>query len=355
MNVWHLVYAADSLTYTVAKALTFGGHDASVWVVDRQYERRTPGGIQKNLSGTPHVKIVVRDEAVLPRIIDRLIIQAFPRPAESLEDVGLLAPRARKIALISAGDRSRPWKAAMKLQWLEVRRLALHASKVDRVLYKDGFYRRDLHGMLAPRRVIGFDVHSQFLHNDDLFEAMHARDWDPDERRPILVNFLGSQDPESRKRILDSLRPLFRSPDEGAPFVTTGKTLFWHEYSDASPIGLPPSEFVRRLTDSDFTLCPRGYSLVTHRPMEAMLRGSIPVLAASELDLYGIELIDGENCIGVPEGGWPETIARLASKSEAEIVRMRRRIAAMFAASLSYDAVAKRMRIGLGICDERAS
>ena len=67
--------------------------------------------------------------------------------------------------------------------------------------------------------------------------------------------------------------------------------MFWHEYSDASPIGLDPAEFVRRLTDSDFTLCPRGYSRVTHRPVEALLRGSVPVIAADEIDLYGIDKV----------------------------------------------------------------
>jgi hypothetical protein len=351
MNVWHLVYGADSLTYTLAKALSWGGYETSVWVVDREYDRRIPDGIQRNLRQTPRVRLVLRDASALPKVIDRLIVQSFPRPSESLGDIGLLASRARKITLVSAGDRSRSRAAAMRLQWLEARKLARHATKVDRALYKDGFYARDLLGMVVPRQVTGFDAHSQFLHNRDLFQAMHARDWDSDSRRSILVNFLGSQDPESRKQVLDSVRSSFVSSGRHQHRVPAGKSMFWHEYSDASPIGLDPTEFVHRLTDSDFTLCPRGYSLVTHRPIEALLRGSSPVLATSELDLYGVELADGENCIGVPENGWPETIRRLATMDEAQVVAMRRNIFAMFAASLDYDAVAKRLRARIGLPD----
>ena len=351
MNVWHLVYAADSLTYTLAKALSWGGYDTSVWIVDPEFDRRAPDGIQRNLRQTPRVRLVPHDASALPNVIDRLIVQVFPRPIDALNDVGALAARARRITLISAGDRSRSRKVAMKLQWLEARKLARHAFKVDRVLYKDGFYPRDLLGLLWPRRVTGFDVHSQFLQNQDLFAAMHARDWDPGARRSILANFLGSQDPESRKRILDAVRSWFVNSGDNRNRLPDGKSMFWHEYSDAAPVGLAPTEFVRRLTDSDFTLCPRGYSLVTHRPIEALLRGSIPVLATNELDLYGLELADGENCIGVPEDRWDEAMQRLATIGEAEIVRMRHNIAAMFADGLDYDAVARRLRACIGVAD----
>jgi hypothetical protein len=119
-------------------------------------------------------------------------------------------------------------------------------------------------------------------------------------------------------------------------------------------VGVAPREFVRLLTDSDFTLCPRGYSLVTHRPVEALLRGSIPVLAEEEIDLYGIGLVDGENCIGVPAGRWAETVARLTEADEDDILRMRSRAFAMFEHRLAYDALARRMRHRVGVPDVAA-
>jgi hypothetical protein len=219
------------------------------------------------------------------------------------------------------------------------------------VLYKDGFYSCDLLGTFKSRRVVGFDAHSQFIHDDELFRAMHARDWDPNARRPILANFLGSQDPEIRKRVLDSVRPLFQSEPRASHPGASNKSMRWHEYSDAAAIGLAPSEFVQVLSNSDFTLCPRGYSLVTHRPIEALLRGSIPVLSKDELDLYGVELKDGQNCISVQDGRWRQTVERLAQIPEPEIARMRARIHAMFDDFLNYPAMARRIRARVGMED----
>jgi hypothetical protein len=349
MNVWYLVCRTDSLTYTIAKALSIGGHDVSVWVVNPNLDHGLSEGIHTCLRETPRVRLVARDEAALPATIDRLIIQVFPRPQESLLHVDALARRARKITLISAGDCNRSWPAAMKQQWMELRSLGLHVSRIDHVLYKDGFYSCDLLGSFKSRHPVGFDPHSQFIHNDGLFRSMYARDWDPAARRPILANFLGSRDPHSRNRILDDMRPLFQPSRESSLSPASDKSLRWHEYSDAAPIGLDPLEFIRVLSDSDFTLCPRGYSLVTHRPIEALLRGSMPVLSKDELSLYDVDFKDGENCVTVERGRWRETVESLAQAEESEIRRRRANIDAMFEEFLSYPAMAKRIRARVGV------
>src|SRR6266496_3153293 len=156
MNVWYLVYRTDSLTYTVAKALSVGGHDISVWVVNPDLDHGLSAGIHTCLRETPRVRIVSRDEAALPSIIDRLIVQVFPQPDAALQDVDILARRALRITLISAGDRRRSWRDAVRQQAREVRRLGLRARRVDRVVYKDGFYSCDLLGLFKSRRAVGF-------------------------------------------------------------------------------------------------------------------------------------------------------------------------------------------------------
>jgi hypothetical protein len=352
MRIWHLVYRVDSLTYTVARALTQGGHDVSVWVVQPDQDYGLSEGIYRALLGTPGVDFVGRDEARLPPVIDRLIVQAHPRPPESTQEAPLLARRARAITLISSGDRNRSRRTALELQWLEARRLWRHLGKLDRVVYKDGFHRRDLFGSFKSRSNLGFDVHSQFLHDAELFSLMHARDWDADAPRPILANFLGCRDPDIRERILEGVRGTFQSAARDPAAAGFTKPTIWHEYSNASPIGLEPKDFLGILARSDYTLCPRGYSMVTHRPIEAMLRGSIPVLAADEVDLYGIALADRENCMAVPDGRWLESVHRLAEIEEREVLRMRRNIRAMFDAYLNYNALAGRLRARLGVPDE---
>ena len=347
MNIWHLVFRPDSLTYTIAKALSHAGQPVCIWATDSGHGAAPATAIEKRVAETPQVSMLEKKGARIPAVIDRLIVQTFPRPTESLKDFEHLAPQARAITLITAGDRSRRWRIAMKLQWLEVRTIGRHAGKVDRVLYKDGFYPSDLLGLFKTRQTIGFDVHSQFLHDSRMFQAIHALDWSPDAKRPILASFLGSRDPVVRESILASVRHLFRS--DALPTEDGAKRMYWHEYSDAAPNGVAPEEFVKVLTQSDFTLCPRGYSLVTHRPIEALLRGSIPVLASDEFDLYGIDLEDGTNCIGVRDGRWSEAVERILATDESSILAMRTRIRAMFGAKLAYEAVAKRIRLRVGV------
>jgi hypothetical protein len=349
MNLWHLVFRTDSLTYTICRALRECGHEVSVWVVDPEFGTRPNDRIQNRLAATEGVRIVGRDFSQLPKTIDRLVVQSFPRPAEAVRDVPALAARARSITLISAGDRSRRWRDAMKLQWLETRSFGTLARRIDRILYKDGFHRRDLHGLYRRRQVVGFDVHSQFLHGAGDFDAIHARDWEVRGERPFLANFLGSQDPAARKAVLDSIRHLFVEPAGEPKRPRPGKSMYWLEYSDALPAALPAADFVRMLSRSDFTLCPRGYSLVTHRPIEALLRGSIPVLDAAELDLYGIELADGYNCIAVPAGRWPQAIERLTGIPETAIVAMRENIRAMREVALDYRQLARAICARLGL------
>jgi len=351
MNVGYLVFRADSLTYTVAKAVTWAGGDVHVWVVDPDHESRSPDRIQARLYATPRVMLNPATEKLLPPHLDRLIVQMFPRPPECLRDLDRLAVRAERITLVSAGDRSKPWREALRLQRMEIARLSRHRAKLDCVVYKDGFHVWDLFRPLKPRRVVGFDVHSQFLHDAEYYDAIHALDWEPGRVRRLRANFLGSQDPAPRKRILDSVRALFDSPANVPPAASPHKLMYWHEFSDASPAALGPRQFVDVLSDSDFTLCPLGYSLVTHRPMEALLRGSIPVLSDRELDLYDIGLRDGVNCIAVPDGHWPQAIERLGRFDESQLFKMRMNVYKMHGEVLAYPASAARMRARLGLLE----
>lgn len=349
MNLCHLVYRPDSLTYTVVKALSYGGHQTIVCVADPEYQSRPAEKFRRMLDATSGVRVVTGSDDALPPAVDRLIVQVYPRLMERADDFDRLAQRSRRVTLITAGDRSRTWRTAARLQWQEIRRFGLRPGRIDRIVYKDGFYRCDLYGLFKPRSVVGFDVHSQFLHDETSFHAIHACDWNPELPRPVLVNFLGSRDPEPRLRVLDAVRPFFQGPNGVPPVRLTRKPSFWHEYSDALPAGIGSTEFLDVLTRSDFTLCPPGYSLVTHRPMEALLRGSIPVLNANEVDLYDIGLEDGVNCIAVGGGKWQEAMKRLAGIGEEQIIGMRRNIRDIVPERIAYDAAAERMQRRLGI------
>lgn len=352
MNICHLVFAPDSLTYLASRAAVSGGHTVHICLTDPDQGRKLPHKIMQRIVRIPGVVILSGEDAsALPPSFDRLIVQVFPRPATTLDSPLLkrVAARSRRITLVTAGDRSRSRRAAWQVQWHEMRRLSRWLGRLDQVTYKDGPHPLDLFAW-KRRHVAGFDIHSLFMDDETAFAHIQDLDWQPESPRPILANFMGSQDPAIRKRALDSIRPANPMPAEalagadGAP-----KDILWHEYSDAEPAALGLKEFVDALTASDFTLCPPGYSLITHRPIEAMLRGSIPVLHANELDLYDIDLVDGVNCIAVPPGQWPAALERCRNMAPEAIVSMRRAIRALVEASLSYARSAPRIRRNFGI------
>jgi hypothetical protein len=351
MNVCHLVFVPDSLTYMVTKAAVSAGHTVYICLSDPEHGQKAPHKIMQRLMKLPHVIFITEEnKAALPARIDRLIVQIFPRPTATLESamLGEMAARSRKITLVTAGDRSRFRRTALQMQWRELCRLVRWLGRVDRVVYKDGFHPLDLFAFFKPRRVTGFDIHSMFMHDEDAFERIQKLDWNVEETRPISINFMGSQDPAIRKRALDSIRPeIIRLQTTTAP-MPSPKTILWHEYSDTEPAALGLQEFVDALSRSDFTLCPPGYSLITHRPIEAMLRGSIPVLHANELGLYDIALTDGVNCIAVSEENWPAALERCAHLNEDAIVAMRRNVRETAEALLLYPTSSKRMRLRLG-------
>ncbi|HIE55978.1 MAG TPA: hypothetical protein EYP90_12515, partial [Chromatiaceae bacterium] len=324
MSIFILAYRIDSLTYTIAKAVSFGGWEVCIQAITQEHTCDLDRRLVTMLDETPHVTV---NDPVAPRFPgkdDLLIIQGHPRIFEHRGEFLEFSKNAGSLVMISTGDRKIPYRKALSFQWRELRWYGARLFRVKRVLFKDGFYPRDLFGLIRPRSVIGFDVHSKFLHDPGAFQRIHARDWKPDRKRPLLINFLGSRDPQRRERIVDSIEPLLENPRIQKLLDRMGKQFFWHLYSDEAPRVLSESEYLKVLTESDFTLSPPGFSLVTHRPLEALLRGSIPVLHASELDLYDVGFADGINCIAVPSEGWPAAVERILSLPEEDIWQMRR-------------------------------
>lgn len=348
MKTCLVTWRSDSLTYTVAKALAYSGHEVLVWVADAASDRAWDWSLSRQIASIPGASVAEGDAATPPPRLDRLVIQGNPRLLRETATLDRLATVARGVTLISKGDRLQSHGRAWLTQWHEWRWARRWSGKLDRIAYKDGFHPLDLWGLLRSRRVVGFDVHSKFLQDEALFRAIHTPDWEDGAQRPYRANFLGSRDPDRRRRILASVEPYF---ERAAPAMDPPQGMYWHAYSDAEPAALGPEAFMQVLTGSDFTLCPPGYSLVTHRPVEALLRGSVPVLNADEIDLYDLDLRDGENCIAVEGGRWPEAMQRLLGMDQERVRAMRRNIRALLPERVQYEALARDMCRRLGVED----
>lgn len=336
----------DSLTYTIAKALSFNGHNVVVYLADQT--RLTRGdavsAITSRLADIPNTSIAAIPSKPVLTHFDRLIVQGHHLLLLDSRLLGHLSDRASSITAITYGDRNRVFHRAIALQWQEYKWYGQWFDKVDRVAYKDGFYWADIHGLLKQRTVIGFDPHSVFLHDPRLYDLLHAQSWSVTARRPYHINFIGSRNPERRQRILDNIERMLAQLDN-----KTRDQVFWHTYTDDNPAGLDHAAFLRVLERSDFTLAPLGYSLVTHRPIEALLMGSIPVIDERELDLYDIGLKDGVNCIAVSNGDWAGAILRILNMDEERILLMRQNIQGMIDISLRYPVLAGNICRRLGI------
>lgn len=334
MKICLLTWWGDSLTYTVARAFSEHGHDIDIVLTDRERHLNAKWGNSRRIREIPKVRIFFDAAGVGDRPFDLLVIQSYRGIRAHSATAELLGRQAELATLVSFGDLARGWSEAARLQADEWRVIRPFRHKVRTVAYKDGYHALDLFALLGKSRVnVGFDVHSKFLHDDALYRQIHSKDWDVSTPRALRLNFVGSRDPVRRGEAVDKVARFLATSDGAAD--QSGRVM-WKAYSDDKPEALPESEFVEILTRSDFTLAPPGYSLVTHRPIEAMLRGSIPILNEREAPIYEIGLRDGENCLLVRNNDWAKAVGRALGAPQAEIERMRKNILEVRNARLDY-------------------
>lgn len=182
----------------------------------------------------------------------------------------------------------------------------------------------------AQRRIrYARTVHPQYL-SQPAFRAAMFGPVDPAPRR-FRIAFMGNRQPPERAVRLDAMmRALTSDPRVGMvrkyPSERGGNLeAMWLEYGIAGTVsGLDPVTYTHALEDSDFCLSPQGWSRWTHRTVEALVRGTIPVI--EDAGLYSLDLRDGENCILVAGQDWEAAVRRCLAMSAEQIAGMRRRV-----------------------------
>ncbi len=264
-----------------------------------------------------------------------------------------LAPilsNAHKIGIISPC----PQLSYPKTIWRQLKEIAKYfpvTSKCKRAILPAGFYEFDLYRMIAKKEYLGIDVHSNFLINEDLNKAMFAFEWSPQAKRKYKFNFIGNRNPSQRIQILELIKASLDTLQKKQIKGFDNSDCVWIEYGDepGTPRGVPPLKFMEYLVESDFTLCPLGYSKLTHRVIEALVKGSIPLLNEAELSLYDIDLKDGVNCIAVKDGNWDQALERAVRMPTSEIHKIRTQIKSMENSFLSEEAFSNSLRRKMGL------
>jgi hypothetical protein len=112
--------------------------------------------------------------------------------------------------------------------------------------------------------------------------------------------------------------------------------------------------YLEMLTESDFTLCIPGTSW-THRPIESLVRGSIPILDAENMRMHDIPWKDGANCLVVRKPRdkecWLAAILRALSLPDEVVLEMRHQIRSLRRDFLLPEAASKGLRNKMRIND----
>jgi hypothetical protein len=178
---------------------------------------------------------------------------------------------------------------------------------------------------------------------------MFAGDWSVEKRRPFQLLFSGNPEPQGRRTIIAAVEEMllasptvhlvrdFKAVDNA---LNHQQNVLWMVRADPNDPQwairndvIPPTEWPALLGSADFSLCPPGYEQKTHRVIESLLWGSIPILDCPvEYDL-GLE--DGVNCLVVKRGKWVKQVERALKMKWNDVQIMRQSIETLRAKYLS--------------------
>ncbi|TVP61464.1 MAG: hypothetical protein EA343_14105 [Nodularia sp. (in: Bacteria)] len=333
-----------SVTYTIAYSIVLGGSELYL-ITSKKYQQENY--LLQNIINLKNVNVIDNHDDFNIKL-DILYIEFSNN--YSRKDVLTWSKQAKSKAAICFYENNFRSQVKKFIKYFPV------SLNFQTVIFVNGLPEFDLYKFLTKRYVLGFDVHSKFLEDKNLSNMMFCFDWNPQTSRKYKLNFLGNILPIERTEILKQIKLYLNLNPELINSINSIKNsnfeCVWIEYGNNPAIksqSLSSIEYINCLSNSDFTLCPPGYNKVTHRVVEALVRGSIPVINRGELQLYDMCLEDGINCIAVDEGNWISSIERLLNISADELTKMRLNILEMKDKHLLPNIFAKKLRKKMGI------
>jgi Exostosin family len=199
----------------------------------------------------------------------------------------------------------------------------------------------------------GAFVHPYFLADEALRHAMFDTPWDARHLRKVRLIFAGDAASPRRKKLLEDLRQSLEKRSDvkficnykeamAAPDPGSGaeKPILWLAEYERFANRIPWHDWPVVLQESDFCLCPPGYEQKSHRVVECLLSGSIPIVHCPEE--YAIDLEDDVNCIVVRNDDWEQAVRRALSYDQGGIRLLRHNVWKLLTRKLSHRAVTER-------------
>jgi len=372
-SVLFYVLQAERLLYPLAKTLALGGIKVTVLFQkgeQRQLEKRLAGGSADAQYGSwliddPDIQFVSENEV---NNVDAIVYNFTHESPQDSDFIGGLLKSA-SVVIGFDGSSGRPAgihnvKPDLGTIWKFKQFLPATRS----ILTRRADNRGRLLKMAAPLEPLGFFPHPIFFKSESLRNAIFANDWEPEQPRTLKIMFSGGTQPEiERGRPISNVREHLRAMKDIRMFASfqeyqskqeavkaPHKCILWLPVDGMGPIGevfeengVPLEKWTSTLSASDFTFCPPGHAPKTHRVIESLLRGSIPILDCPEE--YAIGLKDGETCIAVNNNNWVEAVERALALTEIDLIAIRHNIFECRRKFLTLDASCKRLTHNLGL------
>jgi len=366
-------------SYEIAKTLALAGHEVFVWpehTVQDIEKADTPGPTERRYFSWVYSDAdlkIVESELSVPRV--EVLLFQISRSAPRFPD-RLIAwiEKAGLVAAWNTNAHESTFYLNLRMELAAVYRYARFLFSFRNIIVRCGRLKWRPTGLFACAAYEFFFPHPIFLRDPELRAEMYDAKWIPETRRPIRLIFGGASHPDVRKRILDRAKIALKLRHDIVFFNKYGdfiqapskiadgrKWILWAARDNDDPHNVnwteradivPPARWPKTLQLVDFSLSPPGDERKTHRVIESLMQGVIPIIDCP--DLYEVGLQDGVNCIVVQRNDWEGAVNRALDCDVETIVRMRRAIKCLADADLGINGAARHWLRRMGIVSSRS-
>lgn len=262
--------------------------------------------------------------------------------------------RTKKIGILTGSSTGDGWSSKLKefLQSLPYNLLASSIGFQASSQFKHPYFFIKNQFFWSPT------VHPQFIVDSDYHAQMFAPVKESSDGRKLRFTFIGNSNPPERQAVLEQIKTWLNSITNceisqeykaGQEFQKAKVNVLWYVYGDQGvKRGLAPIHYVSALDQTDFCICPLGWGgNWTHRVIEALLRGAIPIL--EDWDRYNIGLTDMESCVAVKNQDWVEAIEKAQQCSSEKLFEMRSNIHQIREKHLLPEVASDNLRKAMGL------
>jgi len=209
----------------------------------------------------------------------------------------------------------------------------------------------------------GAFVHPYFLGDLELCREMFEEPWEVGTLRNIRLIFSGDAASPRRRVLIEEMRKFimqrtdvrlvseYQEALSGRLGPGSQKSVLWLPGFNPSANIIPWAKWPPVLRQCDFCLCPPGYEQKSHRVVECLLQGSIPILHCP--NEYAIGLTDGVDCIVVRDSDWQTGVRRALEFDANMVAQLRGNVARLVTDELSHEATARRWLGYMGVGEQR--